>query len=87
MQIKNRNAKKIKFISNEKMKILSKKGFQQLKVRKLENLNNQIKNVIGVIEKNKKQFQNIMKMNGQIYTKNKKISLIDVDEEIIYEDN
>ena len=87
MQIKNRNVKKIKFISNEKMKILSNKGFQQLKVRKLENLNNQIKNVIGVIEKNKKQFQNIMKMNGQIYTKNKKISLIDVDEEIIYEDN
>jgi len=86
MHIKNRNAKKIQFISDEKMKMLSKKGFQKMKSRKLEDLNKKIVNVVGVIENNKKQFKNIMKMNGQIYTKNKKISLIDVDEEIIYED-
>ena len=86
MHIKNRNAKKIQFISDEKMKMLSKNGFQKMKSRKLEDLNKKIVNVVGVIENNKKQFKNIMKMNGQIYTKNKKISLIDVDEEIIYED-
>ena len=86
MHIKNRNAKKIQFISDEKMKMLSKNGFQKMKSRKLEDLNKKIVNIVGVIENNKKQFKNIMKMNGQIYTKNKKISLIDVDEEIIYED-
>ena len=86
MHIKNRNAKKIQFISDEKMKMLSKNGFQKMKNRKLEDLNKKIVNIVGVIENNKKQFKNIMKMNGQIYTKNKKISLIDVDEEIIYED-
>ena len=83
MDIKNKNAKKIKFISVEKMKLLSKKGFEQLINKKMGDLTNQINDVVGVIEKNKKQFQKILKMSGQIYAKNKQISLMDVDDELL----
>ena len=84
MNIKNKNAKKIKFISFDKMKLLSKKGYENLMNRKFGNISQQIHDVVGVIEKNKKNFRNIMEINAQIYNKNKKAVLNEDDDEDLF---
>lgn len=77
MNIKNRNAKNTNFISYEKIKKLSKKGYDKLMYRKLENLTQQIYDVVGIIESNKKKFRGIMETNAEVYLKNKKIEYDD----------
>ena len=84
MNIKNKHAKKIKFISFDKMKLLSKKGYENLMNRKFGNISQQIHDVVGVIEKNKKNFRNIMEINAQIYNKNKKAVLNEDDDEDLF---
>ena len=75
MNIKNQNAKKITFFSSDKMKLLSKKGFEKLINRKLGSLSREIKHVVRIIEDNKKNFKKIMELNAQVYVNNKKVAL------------
>ena len=79
MNIKNRNAKKITFFSSDKMKLLSKKGFEKLINRKLGSLSREIKHVVRIIEDNKKNFKKIMELNAQVYVNNKKVALNEDD--------
>ena len=75
MNIKNKNAKKVGYITLENMKNLSKKGYEEMNKRKLKDLNKKINNAVKVIEDNKKRFIKFFEVNAQIYLKNKKISL------------
>ena len=79
MNIKNQNAKKITFFSSDKMKLLSKKGFEKLINRKLGSLSREIKHVVRIIEDNKKNFKKIMELNAQVYVNNKKVALNEDD--------
>ena len=79
MNIKNQNAKKITFFSSDKMKLLSKKGFEKLINRKLGSLSREIKHVVRIIEDNKKNFKKIMELNAKVYVNNKKVALNEDD--------
>ena len=80
MNIKNKNAKKVGYITLENMKNLSKKGYEEMNKRKLKDLNKEINNAVKVIEDNKKRFIKFFEVNAQIYLKNKKISLDNDDD-------
>ena len=80
MNIKNKNAKKVGYITLENMKNLSKKGYEEMNKRKLKDLNKKINNAVKVIEDNKKRFIKFFEVNAQIYLKNKKISLDNDDD-------
>ena len=80
MNIKNKNAKKVGYITLENMKNLSKKGYEEMNKRKLKDLNKNINNAVKVIEDNKKRFIKFFEVNAQIYLKNKKISLDNDDD-------
>ena len=79
LSIKNKNAKIINYISDDEMKLLSKKGFERMVDRKIKDFSNKIKNAMGEIEANKANFKDIMEINGQIYLKNKQFALNDDD--------
>ena len=80
MNIKNKNAKKVGYITLENMKNLSKKGYEEMNKRKLKDLNKKINNAVKVIEDNKKRFIKFFEVNAQIYLKNKKITLDNDDD-------
>ena len=82
MNIKNKNAKKVGYITLENMKNLSKKGYEEMNKRKLKDLNKKINNAVKVIEDNKKRFIKFFEVNAQIYLKNKKISLDNDDDDL-----
>ena len=74
-KIKNKKSKKLKFIPYQKMKILSRKGFEKMKEKKFSDFYEELNNAIDTVEKNKKNYKNIMAVNAQIYVNNKNDSL------------
>ena len=80
MNIKNKNAKKIQYIPLEKIKELSKKGYERMNERKLDDVSKKIDNAVEVIEDSKKKFSRFYEINAQMYLKNKKISLDNDDD-------
>ena len=74
-KIKNKKSKKLKFIPYQKMKILSRKGFEKMKEKKFSDFYEELNNAIDTVEKNKKNYKNIMSVNAQIYVNNKNDSL------------
>ena len=79
VNIKNKNAKKIKFVPYNKIKILSRNGFEKMMNRKFSDFQNQVNNAVNLIESNKHKVSDVMEMNAQIYLKNKKEALNDTE--------
>ena len=74
---KNKRIRKIKFISYDDVKQLSKKGFDKLMSRKYENYKQKIHNAEERVEVYKKQFQNLLETKKELYEKNKNDVLSD----------
>ena len=68
---RNRIVKKIKFISYDDVKKLSKRGFDKMMSRKFKNYKNKLYIAEEKAEKFKKQFLNFMDNKRQMYEKNK----------------
>ena len=68
---RNRRVKKIKFISYDDVKKLSKRGFDKMMSRKFKNYKNKLYIAEEKAEKFKKQFLNFMDNKRQMYEKNK----------------
>ena len=68
---RNRRVKKIKFISYDDVKKLSKRGFDKMMSRKFKNYKNKLYIAEEKAEKFKKQFLNFMDDKRQMYEKNK----------------
>ena len=68
---RNRRVKKIKFISYDDVKKLSKRGFDKMMSRKFKNYKNKLYIAEEKAEKFKKQFVNFMDNKRQMYEKNK----------------